>query len=219
MGLLDDAIREHLDLMRRRGADPAEIARMEQEALGPVVRRERTGADGPHAEPVGDARDHAHAVAHDDLHDAGHGEQQALSVDPTLHVDHSAHAEAGTHPVLPAERHEGAHGDPLVPAHHDPSEPHHAPADAPEADHAAAGDDTHAASAQPPVDDPRHSDIVLQPTTEFHIEDHEDEPGADPSAHAPEDVLEETPDFLQETPEHDRLWFEQRPPRDFDFDK
>jgi hypothetical protein len=32
-----------------------------------------------------------------------------------------------------------------------------------------------------------------------------------------EDVLEETPDFLQETPEHDRLWFEQRPPRDFDF--
>jgi hypothetical protein len=33
-----------------------------------------------------------------------------------------------------------------------------------------------------------------------------------------EDVLEETPDFLEETPEHDRLWFEQRPPRDFDFD-
>ena len=33
-----------------------------------------------------------------------------------------------------------------------------------------------------------------------------------------EDVLEETPEFLQDTPEHDRLWFEQRPPRDFDFD-
>ena len=33
----------------------------------------------------------------------------------------------------------------------------------------------------------------------------------------PEDVLDETPDFLQEAPEHDRLWFEQRPPRDFDF--
>ena len=32
-------------------------------------------------------------------------------------------------------------------------------------------------------------------------------------------VLEETPDFLQETPEHDRLWFEQKPPRDFDWDK
>jgi hypothetical protein len=32
-----------------------------------------------------------------------------------------------------------------------------------------------------------------------------------------EDVLEETPEFLQDAPEHDRLWFEQRPPRDFDF--
>jgi hypothetical protein len=35
---------------------------------------------------------------------------------------------------------------------------------------------------------------------------------------ADEDVLEETPEFLQDTPEHDRLWFEQRPPKDFDFD-
>ena len=27
------------------------------------------------------------------------------------------------------------------------------------------------------------------------------------------DVLEETPEFLQDTPDHDRLWFEQRPPQ------
>jgi hypothetical protein len=33
-----------------------------------------------------------------------------------------------------------------------------------------------------------------------------------------EDVLEETPEFLQDTPESDRLWFEQKPPKDFDFD-
>ena len=39
-----------------------------------------------------------------------------------------------------------------------------------------------------------------------------------PPEEGEEDVLEETPDFLQETPEHDRLWFEQKPPRDFDFD-
>src|SRR4030081_1594550 len=38
MGLLDDAIREHLDLKRRRGADPAEVERAEREALGPVRR-------------------------------------------------------------------------------------------------------------------------------------------------------------------------------------
>ena len=34
-----------------------------------------------------------------------------------------------------------------------------------------------------------------------------------------DDVLEETPEFLQDTPDHDRLWFEQRPPKDFDFDE
>ena len=34
-----------------------------------------------------------------------------------------------------------------------------------------------------------------------------------------EDVLEETPDFLRDTPEQERLWFEQRPPRDFDFNE
>jgi hypothetical protein len=33
-----------------------------------------------------------------------------------------------------------------------------------------------------------------------------------------EDVLEETPDFLEESPEDDQLWFEQKPPKDFDFD-
>jgi hypothetical protein len=31
-------------------------------------------------------------------------------------------------------------------------------------------------------------------------------------------VLEETPEFLQDTPENERLWFEQKPPKDFDFD-
>lgn len=32
------------------------------------------------------------------------------------------------------------------------------------------------------------------------------------------DVLEGTPDFLEQTPEDDELWFEQKPPKDFDFD-
>jgi thioredoxin 1 len=34
MGLLDDAIREHLELKRRSGADPAEVAAQEREVLG-----------------------------------------------------------------------------------------------------------------------------------------------------------------------------------------
>jgi hypothetical protein len=43
----------------------------------------------------------------------------------------------------------------------------------------------------------------------------EQEPAAEP---LDEDVLEETPEFLEETPDQDRLWFEQRPPKDFDLD-
>ncbi|HET9074000.1 MAG TPA: hypothetical protein VFN48_05430 [Solirubrobacteraceae bacterium] len=50
MGVLDDAIREHLDLKRRRGADPAEIERLEREALGPV-RREPTAFTEAAADP------------------------------------------------------------------------------------------------------------------------------------------------------------------------
>ena len=33
MGLLDDAIREHLELKRKHGADPDDLARQEREAL------------------------------------------------------------------------------------------------------------------------------------------------------------------------------------------
>ena len=40
MGLLDDAIREHLELKRKHGADPEDVARQEQEALGPGKRNE-----------------------------------------------------------------------------------------------------------------------------------------------------------------------------------
>lgn len=48
MGLLDEAIREHLELQRRRGADPGEIARAESAALAPVLEQERAGAPVEH---------------------------------------------------------------------------------------------------------------------------------------------------------------------------
>jgi hypothetical protein len=47
-----------------------------------------------------------------------------------------------------------------------------------------------------------------------------DEPDtpAPPPAASHEDVLEDTPEFLENAPEDDELWFEQKPPKDFDFD-
>jgi hypothetical protein len=49
MGLLDDAIRDHLELKRRRGADPGEVAREQSEALreaGAGTRRAVNIEDG-----------------------------------------------------------------------------------------------------------------------------------------------------------------------------
>jgi hypothetical protein len=46
MGLLDDAIREHLELKRRRGADPGEVAREQHEALVPAHPGEPSRAGG-----------------------------------------------------------------------------------------------------------------------------------------------------------------------------
>lgn len=253
MGLLDDAIREHLDLKRRRGADPSEVARLEQEALGPV-RREPAPAEAAdeHHDESAAAEPHPPAPAHaEHPHPAGEG----------LHPDDH------TRVLAPEDRHEPPHGDPLFEQHAHNVEaggvaaklPEHADelggaaAVAPEeaADRAdRAGGDKDARPApegrtgahpessgparqaaelehevprgdDPNREDPRQSDIVDQPTTEYRVEDHHDDDEHEASAaHSgpEEDVLEETPDFLQETPEHDRLWFEQRPPRDFDFD-
>jgi hypothetical protein len=48
MGILDDAIREHLELIRRRGATDSEVQRLEDEAFGPPTRPDE--ADFPGSE-------------------------------------------------------------------------------------------------------------------------------------------------------------------------
>jgi len=195
MGLLDDAIREHLDLKRRRGADPAEVARLEHEALGPVRREPAADADAGEpadAQPAG-ADEHAE-----------HPHPAAEHLHPDEH----------THVLAPEDRHEPPHGDALM----DDAAPEPEP-DTTDADRAGGAGETIPAAppaeSSAPATGPARStadpEPVDQPTTEYRVEDHQEH-------EAQEDVLEETPDFLQETPEHDRLWFEQRPPRDFDFD-
>ena len=51
-----------------------------------------------------------------------------------------------------------------------------------------------------------------------HLDQETEEYELEPEEEEGDDVLESTPEFLQDAPDHDRLWFEQRPPRDFDFD-
>ncbi len=169
MGLLDDAIREHLELKRRTGADPGEVERLEHEAFG---------ADEP--------------VSHE------HPEEPPEAPSPA--ADEVGHDESSTQPVEPSEGETEA-------------EPASGPGSPEDEEHGPAGGD--------------------QPTQQFTLEERQ-EAERRPSPRSPDeearfsqdddatdqrpvDELEETPDFLQETPEHDRLWFEQRPPKDFDF--
>jgi hypothetical protein len=48
MGLLDDAIRDHLELKRLRGADPGEVAREQKEALTPILTEEDAAPEEDH---------------------------------------------------------------------------------------------------------------------------------------------------------------------------
>ncbi len=54
MGLLDDAIRDHLELKRLRGADPGEVAREEREALETGLDAEQAALNDALATTVAD---------------------------------------------------------------------------------------------------------------------------------------------------------------------
>lgn len=264
MGLLDEAIREHLDLKRRRGADPAEIERAEREALGPVRREpvpampmdayelaaERGHLDAPDAhersEPAEPVRPHKRRGLFGrsrrepevgDLHelepereshhrngDFDSAAEQALRAPAAEQPRSLAHDEE---PELPAtsvyERpREPDDGSPQV--HNDPRDDDPGLSSRHQAAQPAASLDDQSDGTPPPVAAPRGNapppEDTLLDTAEFDVEGSMSAPPEDSPPPLPEagDVLEETPEFLQDTPDHDRLWFEQRPPRDFDFD-
>jgi hypothetical protein len=186
MGLLDEAIREHLELKRRRGADPSEIARQESEAFG-------GGGSAAHESS-------AVAVAEDP-----YSPPTTLSEpEPTIAVPFEPEL-AGAPEPPPAEP--SSIGQPTAEFEAD---------DIAEA----LGDPAPLAEpASPPA--PVYEEPGPAPRTYEDLDPPAaPDPPSDPDAvptDGEEDVLEETPEFLQETPEHDRLWFEQKPPKDFDF--
>jgi len=194
MGLLDDAIKEHLELKRKRGADAEEVARLEQEALGPPQRGEFAGATAP-AQPAEPDSE----VADAPLPDAP---EETVAPEP----------EPAPEPVVEPEP---------EPEPQRPPEPEPEPKPEP-SDHAVPGWlDDEREPMEEPEEVPEGEPVILdQPTVEYAAPP-EASAGDEASGRGSEgeDVLEETPDFLQETPEHDRLWFEQKPPRDFDLDR
>jgi hypothetical protein len=196
MGLLEDAIREHLELKRRHGAGEDEVRRQEVEALGPVRRgvesageaEEESAAEEALAAEEARAAEEEHAVAEaaapDDVselfdldrprEDASRSETQLLEPDE---LEELAPARGTTPPE----------GVPSV------------------------GDEERLKEEEEPFADE-------EPLADEEPATEDESSSEEAPSEGEEDVLEETPEFLQDTPEHDRLWFEQKPPRDFDFD-
>lgn len=293
MGILDDAIKEHLELKRQHGADDFELKQLEDEAFGAA---ERPGDEGSAPDPLAEAP--TEFMTQPDMKDAPEAEAAADA------APQAAPPEAEDAPGRPAPRPEIADLQEAPPSEYD--EP--AEEESPAMEHEAVPDAE--APAEPiastgPTTEEREA-IAEQPTEMFDVEEElsisqaeapseeelveegMDEPRlapADPLAgfdevtkdeaqeyeededfwdekrlsdeldqalEAPseveeketifdqppvtepepdelaseeprpadreEDVLEETPDFLEEAPEDDELWFEQKPPKDFDFD-
>ncbi|MGN6201281.1 MAG: hypothetical protein ACTHNY_02615 [Solirubrobacterales bacterium] len=313
MSILDDAIREHLELKRAHGADEAELKRLEDEAFGPPGRPEEPdpfaeaptefmatpdvpGEAGP-AESSGGRR-----INIADLQEPPPPERVEEREQPRVEATDAIEPEAEAAPLAPAED----AGQAAPPAEEDlplaeesPAMEHEIvvePAEdlAPEpAAEAAPGEETqerHAIAEQPTElfdieaemgteDAPAEPAAEIQASRTEPLADDEDEedeefwseqrlsdeldqaleappltdehevaprtdvheipaPVADPSAPVQEDedeeddaarpdydpdtghedVLEDTPDFLEDAPEDDELWFEQKPPKDFDLD-
>lgn len=298
MSILDDAIREHLELKRAHGADDAELKKLEDEAFGPPQRPDEpdpyaeapteflvapeVGAgeqadepgerrapniadlqEAPEPRPApddGPAEEEQPAAEHEAIADSGHSteERHAIAEQPTELFDvEGQFEEAAAESDAPSD-------DELMDA--ELAEPRLAPVDplagieasipdeapAPPAEEESAdefdeffseqrlSDELNQALEAPLPDEPgappteeapavfvdlNEEELDEDVADAAHLEE-EDEPEEEEDADAPaesasshhEDVLEDTPDFLEDAPEDDNLWFEQKPPKDFDFD-
>jgi hypothetical protein len=263
MGILDEAIREHLELKRQHGAADSELQQLEDEAFGQAERpggeqgsdtaaeaptefmtapeagekpqrQEPTVADlqeaPPPPEPADEEPSEEEAPADDE-------DRQAIAEQPTEHFD--VEEELATESRGPSD-------EELV--EEEIAEPRLAPVDpladmeaveeieieaAPEAELEDDEEEDEFWSDQrlseeldQALDAPLAEEAPAAPEAEVaetappaeQNDDDEDTPAPSGGSDAGHDVLEDTPDFLEDAPEDDELWFEQKPPKDFDFD-
>jgi hypothetical protein len=231
MGLLDDAIREHLDLKRRSGGDPAEIERLEREALG-RVRREPTASVGTSAAPVQEAAPEYTDDRGDDLSEVPRAEIVGTPTERPpkrrgfLHRRASSSAAPDPPGDLEDDQPDLEHEDPELDGHEPLDRAELAPVDddlEPEPPPLALagqhGEDARAGANESIKPASPMDDATVEHEAADGFDDEYRAFEEEPDVTDEDDVLEETPEFLQDTPDHDRLWFEQRPPKDFDFDE
>jgi hypothetical protein len=292
MSILDDAIREHLELKRAHGADEAELKKLEDEAFGPPGRPEEPdpfaeaptqfmtteapeGAEAAEetggrrinvadlqeppppeaAAPVAPPAEEPSAMEHEVVAEPPEpSERQEIADQPTEFFDVEAEmaADEPTATEAPSPSDEeivaAEQNEPKLAPVEPPTEIHASRAEAPaepaeeedEEDEEFWSDQRLSEELDQALESPLSEEDELPPLTDEHetVESAATEPTAlfedadtegeenegekpradyDPDT-GHEDVLEDTPDFLEDAPEDDELWFEQKPPKDFDFD-
>ena len=246
MGILDEAIREHLELKRQHGAGESELKQLEDEAFGQAERPGDEAAADPLAEaptefmaqpdaPGGAATRREPSIA--DLQEPppppaeepgaepaspSTEERQAIAEQPTELFEVAESPSPSDEELVEEEAAEPrlSSADPLAELEEDEEAEVAIQGPAPDDDEDLEDEDDAFWNEQRLSDE---LDQALEgpadPEPESGEEPEPDEPSvADAPPERDEDVLEETPDFLEETPEDDELWFEQKPPKDFDFD-
>jgi hypothetical protein len=239
MGLLDEAIRDHLDLKRRRGADPADIERAEREALGPVRRDPFEHGPDDFESAMPDERPRAYDHEEELYDDDGYGAEEEW--------EDEFEEGPGEPPLAPGEMPEGAQeelSDPTTVLDHESLEEPQSPIaeeravpPSPPAE-VGAGDETmqydveEALASEEPRTRPapewveqsdqwvEQSEEWVEPSREPLESGHEREHDLEPDETPPHGHPEAPPPPSSHDPEADRdqLWFEQRRPRDGDVD-
>jgi len=208
MGVLEDAIREHIELRRRHGAAEDELLNQEADALGPARREVDSAEQGAQAgapdEPAEEPTRLVDAPVFEEpepevpLHAFGEREDEPVaSLDPGEPLNAAPLEEPVTEMGSPFDE-QSSHVPPLEELPPEELAPEELP------------------PKELPPEELAPEELAPEELPPEELPPEEDPPPA--AEDADDDVLEETPDFLSETPEHDRLWFEQKPPRDFDFD-
>jgi hypothetical protein len=275
MGLLDEAIREHLELKRKHGAREGELEELEHEAFGPSLQTGELPAS-PQAEAMSEIVD---LEAGEEPSEIPAAVPQPPTQEFTVPAPPPPPPPGTEEHALPFEQAAPEAGQPPPPEDYEPpTEPTiEEPLDkigeslsviteggSPSADFydfeepAEEALEPEAAFAEPkgqypeepafseplpegqafaepapeapiePLEAPSEGELAYElaeeePAEEAEVEDYEEEE-EDEGGTVEEsglfdqegDVLEETPEFLQDSPDDDELWFEQRPPKDFD---
>jgi hypothetical protein len=276
MGILDDAIKEHLELKRQHGAGESELKQLEDEAFGAAERPGEAPAD-PLAEAPTEFMSQPEVEVEQEKPRSRRPDVADLQEPPPPPPAESGAGDEAPEPEAPVEEESPAMEHDAVPEQafeqEDPIEPEISAGPTTEEREAIADQptemfDVEAELESPRTEAPSEEELVeeqaeeprlaqvedeyeedddfwdekrlsdeLDQALEAPAEEDEDEPAVfdaeaatepEPAQDDPqqgeqgsgeeEDVLEETPDFLEEAPEDDQLWFEQKPPKDFDFD-